>query len=113
MATNKLDTYSQLLDAHQKLHPDRTLKPPKRKPGRPRGQYAVKSYTISIAEDDINALKRVTNQLSIGCNKKISRGAVIGWLVRWLEVESRANDINLENVSSFSELANLIYSERD
>ncbi|MDX9864462.1 MAG: hypothetical protein RBT34_06615 [Anaerolineaceae bacterium] len=110
--SNKLDTYSELLDVHQKLHPDRTtIKERKRKPGRPRGQFPIRRYSIACPQDDIDDLDNLITILSKGFGKKVSRGALIGFLIRWLTVELSKHDP--EDVHSFSDLAKLIHKERD
>jgi hypothetical protein len=113
MKTNRLDAYSELADLQLGVSSKDMFEETKASPGRPPNKFDTKQFSLFAQIEDITSLDEIAKTLSGGFGKKVSRGAVIGWLIRWLEIEIKTREINLENVSSFSELTKLIYKERE
>lgn len=103
------DTWVRLLDAQGGIRED-AIKPP-RPQGRPRNPFPKQSVHITLTSHEIDLLDKITDQLSEGTRKKVSRGQVIAFMAFFLRDELSQLDIDLTVVRSFRELAEKLRRE--
>lgn len=104
--TDKSEMYPWLRLLELEVHP-KERSAPRRGPGRPPSPFPRKAVHVTLTEDELESLDRLSNELSEHLGVRLHRGHLIAFMTFYLRSHlEQAGDVQLpKNIASLTDLA--------